>query len=97
MSADYLESVSALIQAGRIRMGMTRAELRALLGEPEDVGCTSRKDKVPSVWKYGEVEFAFPPAKSAREADSHGLYLVYVDEGHQRPFIELLAPDSDSR
>jgi hypothetical protein len=78
-------------------MGMTRAELRALLGEPDDVGCISRKYKVPSIWKYGDVEFAFPPAKSALEAESGGLWLVYVDsfEGDPHPFIELLGLDSD--
>jgi len=46
--------------------------------------------------KYGEVEFAFPAAKSEREAGSHGLWLVYVDsfEGDPHPFIELLGPDT---
>jgi hypothetical protein len=91
-----LESISALVRAGQIREGMTRAELRALLGDPDDVGCTSRKYKEPSIWKYGEVEFAFPAARSAREAEAHGLWLVYVDsfEGDPRPFIKLLGPDA---
>jgi hypothetical protein len=97
MGAHSLESISALVKAGQIRDGMTRAELRALLGGPDDVGCTSWKYKVPSIWKYGEVEFAFPAAKSEREAVSHGLWLVYVDsfEGDPHPFIELLGPDTD--
>jgi hypothetical protein len=97
MSAHSLESISALIEAGEIRAGMTRAELRALLGEPDDVGCISRKYKEPSIWKYGEVEFAFPAARSARESESHGLWLIYVDswEGSPRPFIKLLGPDSN--
>jgi hypothetical protein len=72
---------------------MTRIELRALLGDPDVVGCTMRKKKVPMVWKYGEVEFSFPPARSVREAEHHGLYLVYVDETDHEPFVLLLGPD----
>src|SRR5262249_37947233 len=96
MVAHSLESVSALIDAGQIRAGMTRAALRRLLGQPDDVGGTSRKYKEPCIWKYGEVEFAFPLARSPRQAEFHGLWLVYVDswEGAPRPFIKLLGPDS---
>jgi len=96
MGTHSLKSITALVKAGQIRKGMTRAELRALLGEPDDVGGTSRKYKVPSVWKYGEVEFAFSAAKSEGEAESQGLWLVYVDsfEGDPHPFIELLGPDT---
>jgi len=79
MAIRRLESISALVKAGQIREGMTRIELRALLGEPDDVGCTSRKYKIPAIWKYEDVKFAFPPASSAREAKSGGLWLVYVD------------------
>ena len=97
MGAHSLESISALVKAGQIRRGMTRAELRTLLGEPDDIGGTSRKYKVPSIWKYGDVEFAFPMAKSPHQTESHGLHSVYVDsyEGDQRPFVTLLGPDSD--
>jgi O-acetyl-ADP-ribose deacetylase (regulator of RNase III) len=91
-----LETIAALVKSGHIREGMTRAELRALLGDPDDVGGTSRKYREPSLWKYGEVEFAFPNARTAREAATHGLWLVYVDsfEGDPRPFIKLLGPEA---
>jgi hypothetical protein len=55
MDAHSLETISALIKAGQIRLGMTRTELRTLLGEPDAMGCFSPKNKVPPVWKYGEV------------------------------------------
>jgi hypothetical protein len=80
MDAHSPETISARIKAGQIRLGMTRTELRTLLGEPDAMGCSSRKNKVPSVWKYGEVEFSFLPARSLRVAERHGLHLVYVEE-----------------
>jgi hypothetical protein len=51
----------ALIDSGRLRRGMTRAEVRSTLGEPDDVGCTSRKYRAPACFKYGEVQFFFGP------------------------------------
>ena len=94
MGPHSLESISALIKAGQIRIGMTRIELRTLLGEPDTAGGASRKNKVPSIWQYGEVEFSFPPARSIRVAEHHGLYLVYVDETDRQPFVLLLGPDT---
>jgi hypothetical protein len=75
---------------------MTRGELRAVLGEPDDVGVTSRKYPVPCDWKYGDVEFVFPPARNRREADAHGLLYVYVDtgvEGVEEPIFLLREPN----
>jgi hypothetical protein len=40
---------------------MTRAEVVAALGPPEDVGVTSRKYRAPAVYKYGAVELHFEP------------------------------------
>jgi hypothetical protein len=94
MDAHSLETISALIKAGQIRLGMTRTELRTLLGEPDAMGCFSPKNKVPPVWKYGEVEFSFPPARFLRVAEHHGLDLVYVDETDHEPFVLLLGPDA---
>ena len=42
-----------------LRLGMTRAELKAVLGEPDDVGGTSRRWKTPAILKYAELEFHF--------------------------------------
>jgi hypothetical protein len=76
-----LDIVSDLIRDGRLRLGMTRQELEAALGIPDEVGGTSRKYQVPSIWKYGDVEFVFPAAKSLLESEGQGLLYVYVDDG----------------
>jgi len=75
-----LALVRDLIAEGSIRLGVTCEELVAVLGPPDEEGGTSRKHKAPCVWKYGDVEFEFPPAKNQREARTHGLQLIYVDE-----------------
>ncbi len=54
-----------------VRLGMTRDELKALLGEPDAVGGTSRKHRTPSIWKYDELEFHF-----GQESDG-SLWLIY--------------------
>jgi hypothetical protein len=38
---------------------MTREQLRALLGEPDAIGGTSRKYRRPRIWKYGNIEYHF--------------------------------------
>jgi hypothetical protein len=54
-----------------VRLGMTRDELKAILGEPDNVGGTTRKHPTPAIWKYNDVEFHF-------ELGSHGkLWLIY--------------------
>ena len=45
-----------------ISLGISREELVALLGEPDDVGGTSRKYRTPGVYKYDDVEFHFAPS-----------------------------------
>lgn len=42
-----------------LRLGMTRAELKAVIGEPDDVGGTSRRWRTPAIYKYAELEFHF--------------------------------------
>jgi hypothetical protein len=76
-----LDLISGLIKDGHIRLGMTRKELQAILGTPDEVGGTSHKYKVHSIFKYGDVQFVFPPAKTLAESESQGLHYVYVDEG----------------
>lgn len=56
-----------------VRLGCTREDIRALLGEPDDVGCFSRKHKVPQIWKYGTLEFHFGPKSNDL------LTLIYSD------------------
>ena len=59
-----------------LRLGMTRGELRAVFGDPHDVGGVSRKHKIPLIWKYGEFEFHF----GFTQAD--GLRLIYREDEH---------------
>jgi hypothetical protein len=86
-----LEEIRALIRQGRIRLGMTREEVRSLLGDPDDTGGASRKYKHPCIWKYGDVEFHWPLTKSPGQISSDGLRLVIVDgwEGGPDPIILL--------
>ena len=41
---------------------MTRDEVGATLGPPDEIGGTSRTSPVSSVYKYGAVELHFEPA-----------------------------------
>ncbi len=75
-----LEAVADLIGQGRVRLGMSRSELHDLLGRPDQEGGTSRKYRTPSIYKYGDVQFVFPGAKSAADGESQGLLYAYVDD-----------------
>jgi len=50
----------------KLRVGMSREEVLALLGPPDDVGGTSRKYREPAIFKYGQVELHFEPGKDGR-------------------------------
>jgi len=76
-----LEAIADLIGQGRVRLGMTRSELLDLLGRPDQEGGTSRKYRMPCIYKYGDVQFVFPGAKSVQEGESQGLLYAYVDDG----------------
>jgi len=43
----------------KIKLGMTREEVVAILGEPDAKGGSTRKYPTPSVFKYGDVEIHF--------------------------------------
>ena len=75
------DRISDLIRNGQIRLGMTRDELETILGKPDVLGNTSRKYRFPSLWKYGDVEFVFPPARNRDESAEQTLLYVYVDDG----------------
>jgi hypothetical protein len=76
-----LHEVSSLITAGDVRLGMTRRSVIDLLGSPDSEGGTSRKYKLCSIYRYGDVQFIFPQAKTHVESESQGLLYVYVDDG----------------
>jgi hypothetical protein len=67
----------------KVRIGMTREEVKTVLGEPHDWDTGSRKHPRPSTYKYGEVELPF----GSDEGD--GLWLVYMEDegGNQRVLL----------
>jgi len=57
----------------KVQLGMCRITVEALLGKPDDTGGTSRKYRLPAIWKYGDVELHFALGKDS-------LALVYREE-----------------
>ena len=68
-------------QISPIRIDMTRDEVRAVLGEPDDVGGTARKHRIPAIWKYGDVEFHFDHTAGGR------LFLIYREDEVGNPQV----------
>jgi hypothetical protein len=75
-----LDVVSGLIASGQLRVGMIRSELLDILGPPDATGGASRKYREDCIYKYGDVQFVFPTAASARDTELHGLLYAYVDD-----------------
>ena len=44
---------------GILSIGLTEREVLAAMGQPDDVGVTSRKRKKPCLYLYGDVEIGF--------------------------------------
>jgi hypothetical protein len=72
-----------------VQLGMTRDELNAILGEPDDVSTMSRKERVPAIWKYDDLEFHFEHGSNGtlwlifREVDNivqTSISIVYAKE-----------------
>jgi hypothetical protein len=62
----------------KIHKGMSREEVIKTLGQPDQQGCTSRKYKTPSIYKYGNLELWFEPWKDGK------LVNAYIeDENHE--------------
>ena len=57
----WYEELKKNQDAAKDVFGSTREELVRFLGQPDDVGGTSRKYKTPSVYKYDDLEFFFEP------------------------------------
>jgi hypothetical protein len=75
MTAEFQAWWEQLKSTGDIcplRLGMSREQLRAIFGEPDDTSVTSRRRPTPSIWKYGCVEFHF--------AQTGSLVLIYVED-----------------
>lgn len=56
-----------------IKLGFSRNEIQSIFGEPDTVGGFSRKNKLPAILKYGEIEFHFGNKPEDK------LYLIYQD------------------
>ncbi len=70
------ERIANLIEQQRICLGITRAELVAVLGKPHDKSTTTRSIREPLIWKYADIEFHWLPK-------SDGLWLVMEAEHHE--------------
>ena len=69
---------------------MTREEVLAVWGEPDDKGGTSRKYKTPCIFKYGPVEVVFAPWQSGgltnvwvRDKSDTLVELMVSNKGHE--------------
>jgi hypothetical protein len=62
---------------------MTRLELFGTLGSADEEGGVSRKYSLPSIYKYGDVQFVFPPCRNRSQYEKQGLSNVYIDDGDQ--------------
>ena len=70
---DWWKTFSATGDICPVRLGMSREELKTILGGPDDVGGTSRKHPTPAIWKYDNLEFHF-------ELGANGpLWLIYSE------------------
>lgn len=74
--AEMKARIVELIQQQIIRLGMTRADLLFLLGEPHDKAMPTRSMPQPLIWKYGEIEFHWGPK-------DYGLWLVIEAENSE--------------
>jgi len=62
-----------------VQLGMTRDDLRALFGEPDDTARGWRRRPLMGIWKFGVIEFHF---------DTDGrLYLIYTEDEDCNPRV----------
>jgi hypothetical protein len=62
---------------------MTREEVVAALGPPDDVGVTSRKYPTPAIYKYGAIELHFEPWKNGK------LIRAYTEDERRNGIVLL--------
>ena len=65
-------------QLGKIEVGSSQSDVRAWLGEPDDVGGFSRKKRRPSVYKHGDIEIGFDDEQATKIALATDEALVNV-------------------
>jgi len=71
----------------KVKIGMTRDEVKATLGEPDDISIGTRKYPRPCVWKYGTVELHFYYPTNG------GLWLVGLFEDPHHHEILMIDPE----
>jgi hypothetical protein len=49
--AEQIERFRQLVAQGRLEIGLSRERVKEVLGEPEEVGCTSRRYPAPSCYR----------------------------------------------
>lgn len=85
-SAAFNKLWSDYERTGSIRPvepGMTRDELRRILGEPDDTSIRGRRRPLEGIWKFGRVEFHF-------DTDER-LSLIYTEDDDLNP--QVIAKD----
>jgi len=58
---------------GSLRIGSSREQVHAALGEPDDWSIASDRQRLPAIWKYGVVEFHF-------DARTDTVALIHADD-----------------
>lgn len=66
---------------GQVRLGMSDADVRPILGPPGQVGGKSRKYREGNLWRYGDLELGFDPSTRLLEH----IALSFWAEGKEHP------------
>ncbi len=72
-------------QFGPVRLGLSRRQLRGLLGEPENWGPTPRAQHNAGIWKYGDIEFFF----HFQEDTLTTIFADHIEKFQGGPAIEI--------
>lgn len=62
-----------------VGLGATRDELRQLLGEPTDTSVPTRSQRLPTIWRYAEIEYHF--------GDDGRVWLIYTEDADHKPRV----------
>jgi hypothetical protein len=57
---------------GPLGIGMLREEVRNILGKPDAFSVLSQGERLPTIWKYGVIEFHFDP-------HTDQIWLIHAD------------------
>jgi hypothetical protein len=57
---------------GPLTIGASRLEVRSILGDPDDSSVSSRRERLPAIWKYGVIEFHF-------DLSTDRVWLIHAD------------------